>query len=455
MAAHQTDFSRGSVPRNILDVAVPITAAQVLNLLYNIVDRVYIGRIAGTGALALTGVGLCFPIITFISAFSMLYGANGGAPLCTIQHGRGNDAEAEAILGNSFTLLVGTGAAITVLGLVFRTPLLRLFGASAATLPYAQGYLSIYLLGTVCVMICLGMNVFINSQGFGTTGMLTVVLGAVLNLVLDPIFIFGLGMGVRGAALATVLSQAASAAWVLRFLTGKQAVLRLRLSCLRLQWRRVKRIVALGFSGFIMGMTNSVVQLVCNKMLALYGGDLYIGVMTVLSSVREVFQTPLMGLSSGAAPVMSYNYGARQYPRVRAAIRFITIVLVSLALAVWAVVFFFPTAFIRLFSADEALLAAAVPALRVYFFGFFMMALQSTGQNVFVALGKSKQAIFFSLLRKAIIVVPLTLVLPGLGLGVMGVFWAEPISNVVGGLACYCTMRHVVFPELAEPTDNL
>lgn len=454
MAAHQTDFSRGSVPRSILDVAVPVTAAQVLNLLYNIVDRVYIGRIAGTGALALTGVGLCFPIITFISAFSMLYGANGGAPLCTIQHGRGDDGEAERILGTSFTLLLGTGALITVLGLLFRTPLLRLFGASAATLPYAQDYLSLYLLGTVFVMISLGMNAFINSQGFGTTGMLTVVLGAVLNLVLDPIFIFGLGMGVRGAALATVLSQGASALWVLRFLTGK-AVLRLRLSCMRLQWRRVRRIVALGFSGFIMGMTNSVVQLVCNKMLALWGGDLYVGVMTVLSSVREVFQTPLMGFSSGAAPVMSFNYGARQYSRVRAAIRFITIVLVTLSLAVWGVVFFFPTAFIRLFSADEALLAAAVPALRVYFFGFFMMALQSTGQNVFVALGKSKQAIFFSLLRKAIIVVPLTLALPGLGLGVMGVFWAEPISNVVGGLACYCTMRHVVLPELTAPDHRL
>jgi len=449
MKAHQTDFSTGSVSRSIVDVAIPMTAAQILNLLYNIVDRIYIGRIPGVGARALTGVGLCFPIITLIAAFSMLYGVNGGAPLCTIQRGKGNMDEAEKIMGTSFSMLVLTGLSITILGLLFYKPILYLFGASDATFPFAHEYITIYLLGSVFVMITLGMNSFINSQGFGRTGMMTVAIGAVINIILDPIFIFALHMGVRGAALATIISQFVSAVWVVKFLTGSQAVLRLRRKSMRIKWFRLKHIIVLGFSGFIMGMTNSVVQIVCNKTAFLYGGDLYVGVMTVLNSVREIFNTPLMGFSSGAVPVMSFNYGKKAFGRVKQAINFISWFGIICAAAVWLLIFCFPSMFIQLFNKDADLIQVGIPAIRIYFFGFFMMSLQSAGQNTFVALGKAKHAIFFSLFRKVIIVVPLTILLPHLwNLGINGVLWAEPISNIVGGSACYLTMRCTVIPEL-------
>lgn len=446
--AHQTNFANGKVWRSIVDVSLPITAAQLLNLLYNIVDRIYIGHIPKVGDIALTGVGLSFPIITLIMAFSMLFGSNGGAPLCSMERGKGNDEEAEKIMGTSFFMLVCSGAVITVLGLIFAKPILYLFGASDASFPYAYSYLTIYLLGSVFVMVTLGMNSFINSQGFGRTGMMTVVIGAVLNIILDPLFIFVFDLGVQGAAIATVLSQLVSGIWVIRFLTGPQAVLKLKFKSMRLQAKRLKDITVLGFSGFIMGLTSSLVQIVCNKMAFLYGGDLYVTVMTVLNSVRELFSTPLSGFSGGAVPVISYNYGAKQFGRVKQAIRFMVIFgLVSSSL-VWLLVVCFPAAFIHLFNSEPALIEAGVPAIRTYFFGFVLMSLHMNGQNTFVALGKAKQAITFSLLRKVIIVVPLTLLLPGLGFGVEGVLLAEPISNIVSGIACFTTMYFVVFGEL-------
>ena len=266
MQAHQTDFSSGNVYRNIIEVAVPMILAQLLNLLYNVVDRIYIGRIPEVGTTALTGVGLCFPIISLITAFTYLYG-NGGAPLCSMERGKGNDEEAEHLMGNAFTLLIGTGIVLTIIGLIFYKPILYLFGASDDTFPYAGSYIRIYLLGTVFVMVSVGMNPFINSQGFGNTGMISVLIGAVLNIILDPMFIFVLNLGVRGAAIATIISQFCSAVWVLVFLTGKRAVLHLKWSCMRLQWKRVLRIISLGVSSFIMAFTNSLVQVVCNATL--------------------------------------------------------------------------------------------------------------------------------------------------------------------------------------------
>ena len=301
----------------------------------------------------------------------------------------------------------------------------------------------------VFVMLGLGMNNFINAQGFGSMGMITVLLGAVVNIILDPVFIFALGMGVQGAALATVISQFLSALWAVAFLCGKKTLLRLRPSSMRVRWKLVGEICALGLSGFIMSATNSAVQVVCNATLQRWGGDVYVGVMTVLNSVREITTTPVMGITNAAQPVIGFNFGAGEYKRVRSGIQFMSAVCVGYTAAVWLCLFLFPQAFIRLFTSDPALLAAGVPSMHVYFFGFFMMALQFAGQSTNTALGRARQAVFFSLLRKAVIVIPLTLWLPGrFGLGVNGVFLAEPISNFLGGGACFVTMLLTVWPDL-------
>ena len=452
MRTHQTNFSTGNVYRNIMEVAVPMIIAQILNLLYNIVDRIYIGRIPEIGATALTGVGLCFPIITLITAFTYLFG-NGGAPLCSMERGRGNEKEAEMLMGNTFVMLIGTGVILTATGLLFYRPILYTFGASDVTFPYASGYIKIYLLGTLSVMVTLGMNPFINSQGFGNMGMLTILIGAVLNIVLDPLFIFVFHMGVRGAAAATIISQFCSAVWVLRFLCGKKAVLTLKKRAMVISGKRVKDIISLGMSGFFMAFTNSLVQIVCNATLQTWGGDIYVGVMTVLNSVRDIFTMPVQGLTNGASPVMSFNYGEKAYDKIKKAIKFVTIVCVVYTFTGWGILKLAPEFFIHIFNNDPELLRKGVPALHIYFFGFCFMALQFTGQSVFVALGKAKRATFFSLLRKAFIVVPLTILLPHVnGLGTDGVFWAEPISNLAGGCACFFTMLATVLPELNGKT---
>lgn len=433
--------------RNILQMALPMTVAQLINILYNVVDRMYLGKLPGH--LSLTGLGLCLPIISILMGFANLCGM-GGAPLCSIHRGKGEDGEAERILGNSFALLLLFGAGLTALGLAFRRPILYLFGASDLTFPYANDYLTIYLLGTLFVMIGLGMNPFINAQGFSRMGMMTVALGAAVNIVLDPIFIFALDMGVRGAALATVLAQGCSALWVLKFLTGWRALLRLRWNTLRLQAARVRRILALGASGFAMSMTNSLVQVLCNASLQHYGGDLYVGVMTVINSIREVVSMPVQGITNGCQPVLGYNYGAGEYERVRRGIRFTTVLTVGYSVAAWALVMAVPELLIRIFNDEPELIAAGIPAFRLYFAAFFCMSFQFIGQSVFVGLGRSRSAVFFSLLRKAFIVAPLTLLLPGLGMGVDGVFAAEPVSNVLGGLACLLTMYVMVYRRLGR-----
>lgn len=447
MKAHHTDFSKGTVSRNIISVAVPMTAAQILNLLYNIVDRIYIGMIPDVGQTALAGLGLCFPIIMLVSAFTNLFG--GASPLCGIALGRNDEEEAALVMGNAFSLLLITGTLLMTVGLTLHRPILYLFGASDSTYPYAFQYITIYLLGTLSVMISLGMNPYINSQGFARIGMLTVILGACTNIILDPVFIFVFRMGVRGAATATVISQTLSALWVLKFLTGKQATLRLQPATLKLSLQRVSSICALGLSSFMMSFTNSIVQVACNTTLRQFGGDLYISIMTILNSVREIAQTPVGGLSNGTSPVLSFNYGKKNYKAVKSGIWFSTTLGITYTICIWGAIFFFPELFIKIFSRDTALIEKAVPAMHIYFFGFFMMSLQFSGQCAFTSLGKAKNAIFFSILRKVIIVVPLTLILPHIGgLGVTGVFLAEPISNVIGGIACFGTMLATVIPEL-------
>lgn len=447
MASKQVDFSGENVRQNVLAVAAPMLVAQIVNLLYNIVDRIYIGKIPGEGTLALAGIGLCFPVITMVTAFSNLFGL-GGAPLFAIARGKKEPEEARKILNNAYFMLILTGICITVLGILLHKPLLFLFGASETTYPYASAYMVIYLIGTIFVMTALGLNPYINSQGFARTGMFTVTIGAIANIILDPIFIFGLHMGVRGAAIATIISQCISALWVLRFLTGKEAELTLNFKGFKPEGKTIADIAKLGISSFVMQFTNGLVQIACNAQLNLYGGDIYVSTMTVINSIHEIAQTPILSISDGSSPIISYNYGAKRHDLMQKAITFMTQMTFGYALFIWGAIAFLPTLFIRIFNQDPALLSAAVPSLRIYFFGFVMMAFQYTGQCVFKATNHAKHAVFFSILRKAVIVVPLTLILPAIGLGVNGVFMAEPISNLIGGLACYFTMRHVVLKKL-------
>lgn len=444
------DFSKGSMSRHIMGQAVPLMIAQVLQLLYNVVDRIYIGHLPDANGLALTGIGLVFPIVSLIGAFTNLYGM-GGAPLCSIDRGAGKLDEAEKIMGNSAVLLFGTSFLLMAICYIFKKPVLYLLGASDATYPYANTYLVIYLLGTVFFMLGNGMNNFITSQGFPKIAMCTTMLGALINLVLDPVLIFGFGMGIEGAAIATVFAQFVSALWVLRFLCGKKAILKLKRSCFQLDAGLVGQIVSLGMSGFIMQATNCVAQIACNAMLSIYGGDLYIGIMTVLNSVREILSMPVHGITSGSQPVLGYNYGAKKYERIRSGIRFMACVGGAYTIVAWAALMAFPRPFLTLFTNNEEMIRLGVRSLHLYFAGFVFMLFQFAGQSVFVALGKSKRAIFFSLFRKVVIVLPLTLLLPRIMEdSVAGIFLAEPISNVVGGLACFITMYATIYCRLGS-----
>ncbi len=447
----QVDFENGSLTGSILMTALPMMAAQAVALLYNIVDRIYIGRIPEAGTMALGGVGLCFPIIIFINAFSCLY--MGGAPLASIALGRKRPNQAEDILHTAYFLTFATALVLTLFGELAASPLLRLLGASAESLPYALSYLRIYLLGTLFIMTASVLNPFITAQGFPSTGMFTVVIGAAANLVLDPVLIFGLDMGIRGAAVATVLSQALSAGFALRFLFSRRAMLRLRLltpSRFLKKTALALDIVSLGTSGFIMQATNCLVSIACNQVLSGFG-DIYISVYTVVSSIRQMMDTPVLALGEGASPVISYNYGAERPDRVRGSILIMTAIGVSYTFLSWMLILGAPRFFIGIFSSSPDLMEPAVSALHLYFFAFVFQALQISGQTTFKALNRKKQAIFFSLFRKVVIVVPLTLLLPHIrGLGPAGVFMAEPVSNFVGGTACFVTMlRTIVFPKKA------
>ena len=448
----QIDFENGTITQNIFMAAIPMLVAQVLSLLYNIVDRIYIARIPGVGTTALGAVGLCFPVIMIITAFSNLFGS-GGAPLFSIERGRGNLENAGRILNTSFSMLALASIVLMLAGLIFARPILTLFGASADALTYAYPYLMIYLLGTFPSMISTGMNPFINAQGYATTGRLSVALGAVANLSLDPVFIFVMGLGIRGAAIATILSQFLSASFVLFFLhfRAEFKIRLLRRTELAACIRYAKNIVSLGTASFIMQLTNSLVSICCNNVLADTGGDLYVSVMTIISSVRQMVDTPIFAITEGSSPIISYNYGARRPDRVRKAGITMGILALAYTAIMWCVISLFPLPLISIFSSDASLTADAIPALKLYFAAFIFQALQYIGQTFFKSLNKKKQAIFFSLLRKVIIVVPLTYLFPyAFGMGANGVFMAEPVSNVIGGTLCFVIMLLTILPELKQ-----
>lgn len=443
----QNDFSQGKVWRNIVAQAIPMVLAQLVFLLYNVVDRIYIGHLPGANSLALTGIGLAFPLTTLIAAFTLLFGS-GGAPLFAIARGAKEEDKAEEILGNTFILLLGCSVVLFLVCFFFRRPILYLFGASDASYVYADEYLRIYLWGTSFVMLSTGLNGFINAQGFPKIGMLTTVIGAFLNLILDPLFIFVFDMGVSGAALATIISQIVSAVWVMRFLTGKKALLHIKRKYMKINVGLTKEITKLGMAGFFMQGTNCLVQVVCNATLRIYGGDLYVGIMTVINSVREILSLPVVGVSNGSQPVISYNYGAKKFKRVKQGIRFMAMIGIVYTIFAWILVVLSPKFLMSIFTDDVVMIEHGMESLKLYFFGFFFMAFQFTGQSTFTALKDSKHAVFFSLLRKAVIVAPLTILLPKLGFGVSGVFLAEPISNAIGGLACFITMWFSVYRKL-------
>ena len=453
----RVDFENGTVTGNILEAALPMLVAQILNLLYNIVDRIYIARIPEVGTAALGAVGLCFPLIVIITAFANLFG-NGGAPLFAIQRGQKDERKAVAIMDTSFTMVCASAIVLMVVGFLFARPILILFGASDNSLVYALPYMMIYLLGTLPSMVAVGMNPFINAQGYSLIGMCSVAVGAGANLLLDPLFIFGLGFGVCGAAIATVLSQCLSAIFVFYFLT-KKSELKVRLlkkneiaACMGY----AKNIISLGMAGFIMQLTNSLVTICCNNVLSVTGGDIYISVMTIVSSVRQLVETPIHAMSEGSSPILSYNYGARRPARVRKAGMVMGALILAYSAVIWSIIILEPRPLIRIFSSDAQLIKDAVPALNQYFAAFIFMDLQYMGQTVFKSLNKKKQAIFFSLLRKVFIVVPLTYLMPyALHMGTDGVFLAEPVSNVIGGTLCFATMLLTVLPELKRMEKEL
>ncbi len=450
----QIDFKNGKILNIILATAIPMLVAQILNLLYNIVDRIYIARIPEVGTAALGAVGLCFPVVILVTAFTNMYGS-GGAPLFSMARGRGDKKEAAAIQNTSFFLLIATSVPLILIGEFLGEPILRLFGASSDALIYALPYLRIYMIGTAFSMIATGMNPFINAQGFSIVGMTTVIVGAAANIVLDPIFIFVLGMGIEGAAIATVISQAMSAIYVLRFLFGKKVSIPVSL----LKWNEIKQcgqkaanIMGLGTAAFIMQFTNALVQICCNNVLADVGGDIYISIMTIVNSARQMIETPLLAITEGSSPVISYNYGAKRYDKSKKAILLMFLLDFGYSVIIWLFIRIFPEKIIGIFSSDKTILMDAVPAFNLYFSTFIFMTFQHTGQIVFKSLGRKGHAIFFSLFRKAFIVVTLTYALPYMfHMGTDGVFAAEPVSNVVGGLACFITMLFTVKKMLKEP----
>lgn len=423
----------------MLSMGVPTLAAQLINLLYNIVDRIYIGHIPNVGADALTGLGLAMPVIMIISAFSMLLGA-GGAPLAGIDMGRGDMKSAEKIIGSCAGALVICSVILTAVFAVFEKPLLYLIGASDVTLPYAVKYLSIYLCGTLFVQLTLGLNLFLTAQGRAKTAMLSVLIGAVINIILDPVLIFALDMGIGGAALATVFSQFCSCVWVVKSLTGKKTALKIKKENLKPDPTVLKRITALGISPFIMQSTESLISIVLNSSLQKYGGDLYVGSLTILQSVMQLISVPINGFTQGIQPILSYNFGAGNIERVKKVSQRIMLCTVSVSglLALTAVLF--PKAFVGVFTSDGALAELSAKVLPVFVFGMLVFGLQMGSQTIFLGLGQAKLSLFAALLRKVILLTPLALILPAVTQNVMGIYYAEPIADITAALICFAML---------------
>ena len=447
MNPRSVDLGSGNVRKLMFSLALPTILSQIVNMLYNLVDRVYIGHmqpVDTVGALALTGVGVCLPVILIISAFAALL-AMGGAPRASIFEGRGEPGQSERIMGNSFTLLVCISLVLTVLLQLFAEPLLLLFGASENTIGYALSYLKIYSLGTICVQMTLGMNAYITAQGFTTVSMKTVLIGAILNTILDPIFIFVLDMGARGAALATILSQTVSALWVLRFLTGSTTRWRLRRENLRPVPAVFLPSLALGLSPFIMQSTESLIAVCFNSSLLKYGGDIAVGCMTVLISIMQLAMMPLQGLTQGAQPIVSYNFGARNAQRVRDAFKTLLTACLTYSLVLWAAVQLFPRTFVLIFNNDPQLVAYAAKALRIYMAATGIFGIQIACQQTFIALGNAKTSLFLAALRKIILLIPLIYILPHFFVNkVIAVFLAEPVADLLS-VATTATMFSIQF----------
>ena len=444
MNQKSVDLGTAPVGKLLFSLALPTIASQIVNMLYNLVDRVYIGHmqpVETVGTLALTGVGVCLPIIMIISAFAALMGM-GGAPRASIQEGRGDIRSAEEIMGNCFTMVVVTALVLTVLLRIFAEPLLLTFGASPDTIDYALKYINIYALGTIFVQVTLGMNAYITAQGFSTVGMKTVLIGAILNTILDPIFIFVFDMGVQGAATATVVSQAVSALWVLKFLTGSKTKWRLRKEFLRPHRKVVMPCIALGLSPFIMQSTESLIAVCFNASLLKYGGDIAVGTMTILTSMMQFAMMPLMGLTQGAQPIVSYNYGARNAERVRAAFKLLLKTCLGYSLALWILVQLFPKLFILIFNNNPALVDYAVRALRIYMGATGIFGIQVACQQTFVALGNAKTSLFLAVLRKIILLIPLIYILPAfMADKATAVFLAEPVADFLAVVTTACMFR--------------
>ncbi len=425
------DMGSGSVPKLMLSLAIPAVVAQLINMLYNIVDRIYIGHIKDAGASALTGVGLFLPILMMINAFAMLTGS-GGAPRAAIAMGKNDKEGAQKILGNCFSVLLLCAAVLTALFYIYAPQLLRLFGASDVTLPYALSYARIYILGTIFVMVVLGMNPFITTQGFAKFSMITTVVGAVCNIILDPILIFVLGMGVQGAAVATVISQAVSAVWVLAFLRGKKTLLRLEPAHMKVVPQVIMPCLALGVSTFVMLSTESILNISFNSSLSRYGGDLAVGAMTIISSCNQLVTLPLQGICQGGQPIMSFNYGAGKKERVKQAFfcQFFSCALY--AGVMWLLLLVFPHIFTGIFSSDPALADYTVWAMRIYMAGIFSSGIQIGCQQTFMALGQAKISLLMACLRKLVLLIPLIFILPHIFADpVFGVFVAEPVSDII------------------------
>lgn len=415
----------------LFKLALPAILAQVINLLYNLVDRMYIGHIAEVGSVALTGLGVTMPFIMCVSAFAALV-SMGGAPRASIMMGRGNKKEAERILGNCTSMLVLVAVIVTMVSQIWGQDILLLFGASESTLPYAWAYMQIYSLGTIFVQLALGLNAFINAQGFARTGMLTVVIGAVCNIILDPIFIFGLHMGVRGAALATILSQGVSCVWIVRFLLGKETTLRIRKGNLKIRPKTVGPCIALGVAPFIMQFTESVLNICFNTSLLKYGGDVAVGAMTILSSVMQMSMLPIQGLTQGAQPIIGFNYGAKKMDRVKKTFRLLLVSCVAFTAVIWLICMILPQAFILIFTDQAELIAFTKWAIRIYMAVSVIFGVQISCQQTFIALGNAKTSVFLALLRKVILLIPLIYILPAfMEDKLMAVFLAEPVADVI------------------------
>lgn len=415
----------------LFKLALPAILAQVINLLYNLVDRMYIGHIAEVGSVALTGLGVTMPFIMCVSAFAALV-SMGGAPRASIMMGRDNKEEAERILGNCTSMLVLVAVIVTMVSQIWGQDILLLFGASESTLPYAWAYMQIYSLGTIFVQLALGLNAFINAQGFARTGMLTVVIGAVCNIILDPIFIFGLHMGVRGAALATILSQGVSCVWIVRFLLGKETTLRIRKGNLKIRPKTVGPCIALGVAPFIMQFTESVLNICFNTSLLKYGGDVAVGAMTILSSVMQMSMLPIQGLTQGAQPIIGFNYGAKKMDRVKKTFRLLLVSCVAFTAVIWLICMILPQAFILIFTGQAELIAFTKWAIRIYMAVSVIFGVQISCQQTFIALGNAKTSVFLALLRKVILLIPLIYILPAfMEDKLMAVFLAEPVADVI------------------------